>query len=372
MDAKSKADRTTLQTIADRLGVSRTTVSNAYGRPDQLNPALRQKILALAKELGYAGPDAAARSLRLGHSGALGLIFTESLTYAVTDPAALLFLRGIAETCEPTGTALLLVPAPADPEAGALAVQNAVVDGFFVYSVAEDDERLEAVLARRVPTVLIDQPRREGTAYVGIDDRVGARLIAEHLIRLGHRRFGIVSFPLREDGYHGPAGPERQAGATFPISAARLAGFADALRDAGLVWEEIPVQETAVNTAEAGEAAAAQLLDRELRPTAILAFSDLLATGVLRAAVTRGLAVPEALSVTGFDDIPASASTSPPLTTVRQPLLEKGRVAGRLMREGWSGTTPPVVLLPTELVVRASTGPAPTSLQPVPSPSSNV
>src|SRR4051812_9840757 len=159
MDGKAKAERTTLQTIADRLGVSRTTVSNAYGRPDQLNPALRQKILDLARELGYAGPDAAARSLRRGHSGALGLIFTENLTYAVTDPAALLFLRGIAETCEPTGTALLLVPAPAGPEAGASAVQNAVVDGFFVYSVAEDDERLEAALARRIPTVLIDQPR---------------------------------------------------------------------------------------------------------------------------------------------------------------------------------------------------------------------
>lgn len=372
MDGRMKADRTTLQTIADRLGVSRTTVSNAYGRPDQLNPALRQKILDQAKELGYAGPDATARSLRRGHSGALGLIFTESLTYAVTDPAALLFLRGIAETCEPTGTALLLVPAPAGPQAGASAVHNAVVDGFFVYSVAENDARLEAALARRLPTVLIDQPRCEGMAYVGIDDRAGAREVAEHLIRLGHRRFGVVSFPLSEDGYQGPAGPERQAAATFPISAARLAGFADALRDAGLVWEEIPVQETAVNTAEAGEAAAAPLLDREQRPTAILAFSDLLATGVLRAAATRGLTVPGALSVTGFDDIPAAASASPPLTTVRQPLLEKGRVAGRLLRESWSSDTPPVVLLPTELIVRDSTGPVPTSPRLVQSASPQV
>jgi DNA-binding LacI/PurR family transcriptional regulator len=199
-------------------------------------------------------------------------------------------------------------------------------------------------------------------------------------IRLSGRRFSIwprsldtpalTPLPGRSAGVI--AGPERQGVATFPTSAARLAGFADALRDAGLVWEEIPVQETSVNTVEDGEAAAASLLDRKQRPTAILAFSDLLATGVLRAAATHGLDVPRTLSVTGFDDFPAAATTSPPLTTVRQPLLDKGRVAGRLMRECWSSTSLLVVLLPTELVVRAATGPVPTSPQSVPSASPNV
>ena len=352
-------ERATLQTIADQLGVSRTTVSNAYGRPDQLNPALRRKILEVAKEIGYPGPHPAARTLRRGRSGSLGVVFTETLTYAVTDPVALLFLRGVAEAVEPSGTALLLVPAPPGGRAAPDAVRDAVVDGFLVYSVAEDDARLEAVLERRLPTVMVDQPAQEGCAFVGIDDRGGARAVAAHLLALGHRRFAVVAFPLSEDDYSGPADLERQAGATFPISAARLAGYAEALEGAGLPRADVPVQEERLNTIAAGEHAAGILLDRVPRPTALLCFSDLLATGALRAAATRGLRVPEALSIVGFDDSPAATAAQPPLTTVRQPLLEKGRAAGRFMVEGWPAEAPPSIILPTELVVRASSGPAP-------------
>jgi DNA-binding LacI/PurR family transcriptional regulator len=350
-------ERATLQTIADRLGVSRTTVSNAYSRPDQLNPALREKILTVAREIGYSGPHPAARSLRRGRSDSLGVVFTESLSYAVTDPAALLFLQGIAEASEPSGTGLLLLPAPHGRRASASAVLDAVVDGFLVYCVAEDDERLQAVLDRRLPTVMVDQGQPPGTAFVGIDDQGGARAAAEHLLALGHRRFGVIAFPLAEDDYHGPADLDRQAAATFPTSAARLAGFSEALRGAGLRWEDVPVQETALNSIAAGAQAAAPLLDRADRPTAILAFSDLLALGALRAAADRGLRVPENLSITGFDDSPGAAESRPPLTTVRQPLLHKGLVAARMLLEGWVGE-PPGVILPTELVVRATTGPA--------------
>src|SRR5215208_6281333 len=110
---ESKPKTVTLQTIADRLGVSRTTVSNAYGRPDQLNPALREQILALAKELGYAGPDAAGRMLRRGKADALGVLFTDVLAYAFTDPAAVLLLQGIAEAAGEAEVGLVLLPAPA-------------------------------------------------------------------------------------------------------------------------------------------------------------------------------------------------------------------------------------------------------------------
>ncbi len=352
-------ERVTLQTIADKLGLSRTTISNAYSRPDQLNPALRQKILATAKEIGYSGPHAAARSLRRGRSGSIGVVFTESLVYAVTDAAALLFLRGIAEASEPSGTALLLLPAPHGRRAGPTAVLDAVVDGFLVYSVAEDDARMQAVLDRHLPTVMIDQPPRPQAGFVGIDDRAGGRAAAEHLLALGHRRFAVVTFPLVEDDYSGPVSLERQAAATFPISAARLAGYADALRAVGFAWEDVPVYETPLNLVASGEIAAGILLDRVPRPTAILAFSDLLAIGALRAAETRGLRVPQDLSVAGFDDSPGAATAQPPLTTVRQPLLDKGLVACRMILEGWPQGHPPSVLLPTELIVRASTGPAP-------------
>jgi DNA-binding LacI/PurR family transcriptional regulator len=351
--------RVTLQTIADRLQVSRTTVSNAFGKPNQLNPALRQQILDLARELGYPGPNPAARTLRRGRSGSLGVIFPETLVYAVTDPAALLLLRGIAEASEAARMALWLAPVPPDREAGIAAVRDAVVDGFVVYSLAEDDARLQILAERAMPTVIVDEPPLPGAAFVGIDDRAGARAAAEHLLALGHRRFGVVTFPLADDDYTGPADLARQAAATIPISRARLAGYADALAAAGLPWDEVPVQETRLNEVASGEAAASALLDRSPRPTAIMAFSDLLAIGALRAAATRGLRVPADLSVIGFDDIPAAAMATPPLTTVRQPLLEKGRIAGRLLLDGWPANQPPTLRLPTDLVVRASTGPAP-------------
>jgi DNA-binding LacI/PurR family transcriptional regulator len=352
-------ERVTLQTIADKLEVSRTTVSNAYGRPDQLNPALRQRILDVAQELGYAGPHAAARTLRRGRSGSLGVVLSSSLTYAFRDPVSLAILKGVAEASEPSGTAILLLPVPSTADAGCSAIRDAVVDAFLVYTVDKRDARLSALLERGLPTAFVDEPRRDDAAFVGIDDRAAARTAAEHLLALGHRRFGIVTFPLVVDRRSGPADLARQAATTIGISRERLAGYADALVAAGLAWEEVPVHEVSANSTNRAADAADALLDLGPRPTAILAFSDVLALGVLRAAAARGVRVPEDLSVVGFDDIPAAAATDPPLTTVRQPLVEKGRAACRLILEGWPRGEPPTEILPTELVVRGSSGPVP-------------
>ena len=132
------ARKVTLQTIAEHLGVSRTTVSNAYNRPDQLAPELRERVLATAAELGYTGPDPAARRLRSGGREAIGLLFTESLAYAFDDPAAVLFLQGFARAdrggrardADPPG----LAPAHRGDEDRA-AVREAVVGGFCAYSL---------------------------------------------------------------------------------------------------------------------------------------------------------------------------------------------------------------------------------------------
>ncbi len=112
---------------------------------------------------------------------------------------------------------------------------------------------------------------------------------------------------------------------------------------------------------EEARRAAGILLDSADRPSAILAVSDQLAIGVIQAARERGLSVPRDLSVTGFDDIPDAARSDPPLTTIRQPLREKGALAARLLLDGWDGP-PPVHILPTDLIVRASTGPAPVTV----------
>ena len=305
----------TLKTIADAVGVSRTTVSNAYNRPDQLAPELRERILATAAKLGYAGPDPAARRLRSGHSGTVGLLLAGGLAPALDDPAAGLLLRGIARAVDAAGLALLLVPEHAD------GVRDAVVGALGVCSMPAGHPGVQAALERRLPLVVIDRPRVPGHAYVGIDERGGARRAAEHLLALGHRRFAVVCEP--------------------DVHRERLAGYRKALDGAGAEWARRRLP---------GALAA------DPRPTAILAASDRLALGALDAARAAGLRVPEDLSVVGFDDLPGAAGSKPPLTTIRQPLLEKGEIAGRLLT---AGPTDHAAILPVELVVRGSTAPPP-------------
>jgi DNA-binding LacI/PurR family transcriptional regulator len=346
------ANRVTLQTIADALGVSRTTVSNAYNRPDQLAPALRDRILATARELGYSGPDPAARRLRSGRRDVVGLLFTEELSYAFTDPAAVLLLQGIARATEAAGIALLLVP---EQGRGARnAVQDAVVDAFCIYSMPDGHPNVLAALERRLPMVVVDEPRLPGHAYVGIEDRRGARLAAEHLIALGHRRFAILAEPTRDDGYTGPLTPERQEAAIYVLDRERLLGYKDALDAAGIDWAALPKYELAGNLIDRGLEGGRAVLAAEPRPTAVLAGTDLLALGAIQAVRERGLSVPHDVSVAGFDDVPGAAWSQPGLTTVRQPLLEKGELAGRLLIEDSPERD---IILPVELVVRGSTAP---------------
>jgi len=348
----------TLQTIADALGVSRTTVSNAYNRPDQLNPELRRKVLETAAELGYAGPDPAARRLRSGRPGAIGLLFCDTLSRAFADPAAMLFLQGLVGQTEPAGLPLLLLAGP-QPDGGDVidAVREAVVDSFVVYSLPEDHPQVNAALERRVPVVVVDEPRLPGRSYIGVDDRGGARRAAEHLAELGHRRFGIISLRVIDDDHPGGRlDPERYAGVTYSITRERLEGYREAIEAAGIDWSAVPIEECPASGAADGAVAARALLADEPRPTAILASSDLLAFGVLGVARELGIDVPGELSVVGFDDVPGAAYSVPPLTTVRQPLEEKGAAAGRVVLE--RPDDPTELLLPTELVVRQSSAPA--------------
>jgi DNA-binding LacI/PurR family transcriptional regulator len=358
--AARKAGQPTLKTIAQHLGVSRTTVSNAYSRPDQLTPELRERIFAAARELGYAGPNPAARTLRLGTSRTVGMLYTEELTFAFTDPAAVTLLRGISEVCSEHRHTLLLLPTPPGDDHSLETLRNAVVDGFIVYCMPDGDPRYLHLVERGLPVVMVDEHRRDTAAFVGIDDRGGARQAAQHLLELGHRRFAVIVDRLLADNVTGPAALDRQAAATFDVNAERLRGYADAFEQAGVPWADVPVMECFPLSPEAAAAAAAHLLDRVERPTAILAGADQLAIGVLDAARERGIDVPAELSVAGFDDIEGATRCHPTLTTVYQPLMEKGRAAARQLFADWGSGPPPPVILATRLVIRASTGPAPT------------
>src|SRR6185503_8410515 len=187
----------TLATIAEAVGVSRMTVSNAYNRPDQLSPALREKILAAASELGYGGPDPVARTLSRGQTGSIGVVLDYALTQAFTDPATVQFLHGVAAGCEEEARGMALVPRIEGRDADL--VGAALVDGLVLYCVPPEDPRMDAVRARRLPYVGVDFAPDPDLTSVNIDDEAAARAIADHLVALGHRNFGLV-LSLRDPG----------------------------------------------------------------------------------------------------------------------------------------------------------------------------
>ena len=344
----------TLASLAAELGVSRTTVSNAYNRPDQLSPELRRRVLETARRLGYPGPDPVARSLRTRKAGAVGLLLTEHLSYAFRDPAAVGFMEGLALACEDAGQGLLLIPANPEREDVA-AVHRAGVDGFVVYSVPDDDPHLAAVLERPVPTVVCDQPELDTVDRVGIDDRAAITQIADHLIEFGHRRVGVICMRLARDRNDGFVTAERQHTAHFHVQRARLEALATAFASANVDWTSIPVVERFDHSIASGASAAAQLLDRDPQVTALICTSDILALGALAEARRRGIRVPQDLTITGFDGITESERAG--LTTVRQPVMEKGRAAGKLLVNAADHNRPRTVTLATEMIIGTTSAP---------------
>jgi len=358
--------RVTLNDVAAELGVSAKTVSNAYNRPDQLSATLRSRILATAARIGYGGPDPLAASLRKGSAGAIGFCYANRLSYAFEDPMAIEVLSGITRTAEGASVGLLLLPGPPSRESRARALGRAVIDGLIVNSLADDDPLVAAAVARRLPLAVVDQPDparlgalgAPGTPWVGIDDRAAATKLAAHLLSLGHRTLGVVSFALERRPTRGLVDEPAQAAASYAVTRRRLAGLRDAARRAGLDWSQVPVAQGADSTPAEGEAAAERVLATTPRPTALLCLSDRLAEGALRAAARIGLRVPADLSLTGFDDAPQAVRLG--LTTVRQAGEQKGALAAQALLEVLSGKGATTIqTLPAELVVRTSTAPPP-------------
>jgi DNA-binding LacI/PurR family transcriptional regulator len=339
--------RVTLRTVARRVGVSPMTVSNAFSRPDQLSAALREKILAAAAELGYAGPDPAARTLARGSTGTVGILFHGTPRHALSDDFVALFLAVVAEELGHDGLALTLLPnlGTRDVEP----VRDVAMDGAIIYSCSPVDEHVEWLRRRQLPLVLVDQPPDDRFPSVNVADRAGACAAATHLVEFGHRRIALLA-----------AAPETANPDDRYVPRERLRGWCDALGPAGITPVPRYVERSG---GEAAYAAARELLAAPDRPTAVLASSDSLAADVLRAAADLRLRVPADVSVIGFDDSPFARRLTPALTTVRQDAVAKGSAAAAelvaAIRARRVGDAAPARhhVLATELVLRGTTAP---------------
>ena len=336
--------------VAKAAGVSRSTASAVFNNPDIVRPKLRRRVEEAAAALGYAGPDPRGRLLRAGKYSAIGVVPPGNWGVADTlgNPVFRKFLHGVSEVCDEIGSNLVVT---SDVGRSASAVRTALVDGFIFGRIDQVDE-VEPARLRRLPFAVIDVDAGPDINSVRVDAREGSREAARHLIDLGHRRFAILSF-LRDFGPARVHRPERGRSpeiAGMPTDQEKLDGYADALAEAGLSIDDVPV----VQAHPWDRDAPALLLDTAPDATAVLSMAVMQAIALAAEARRRGLRVPRDLSIVGYNDIPEAEVSDPPITTVDAMGLEKGRVAARMVADG--GAVRRAVLKP-RLIVRGSTAP---------------
>ena len=349
-DDPSSPAKPKLADVARAAEVSVATASNVFAHPERVRPAMRERVEAAARALGYLGPDPTARLMRAGKVNAIGVIPPGNwgVHDTLRNPVYQQFLLGVAQACDEAGVNLLVSSDLHRPGAA-----SAVVDGF-IFARVEHMGDIEPARLRRLPFVVLDSDPGPEVNSVRVDARGGSAAAARHLLELGHRRFAVMSF-LRDFGpprFHPPGRSRPSDAAGMEIDQEKLLGYADALAGAGIAIDDVPMVQ-----AHPWERDAARLiLDVAPEATAILSMSAMQAIAVMDEARLRGRVVPRDLSVVGYNDIPEAARASPPLTTVDGMNTEKGRVAGRLVLE--AGPVRRELLL-TRLLVRGSTAPPP-------------
>lgn len=317
--------RVTLAQVAERAGVSVMTASYTYSRPTRVSDQARAKVLAAAAELGYAGPDPSARSLRRGSTGTVGVVMGEHLTYAFEDQQAASFLAGIADVCADRGYGMTILPITGGAE-DAPRITGAAVDGFIVWTTADDDPILGAVEATRRPAVVHGGPAVPALELVTIDNRAAARAVGA-IAFAGAGRPAVVSLPLSRSRISTIGSAADIQEVLFPVTRARLEGYRDAAEAAGIAWRDVVVAVCARNDAAEAERLAGALLATAEQPDAIAAMSDQQAAGVVRAVRAAGRLIPDDVAVTGWDDAAVAARLG--LTTVAQSLRDQGAACAR-------------------------------------------
>lgn len=327
----------TIRAVADRAGVSLGTVSNVLNRPERVAEATRVRVQAAIDELGFVR-NASAHQLRAGKSLGVGLVVID-----VANPFFTELARGAEDAANEAGLVVILCNSDGSVEKEdkyITLLEEQRVAGVLISPVEKVPAGLRRLRERGTATVLLDGPRRRaGHCSVEVDDVYGGQIAAEHLVELGHRRIGLVNGPL-----------------TIHPCADRRRGFFAGLESARpkpLVFE---ILATGMNVS-AGEDAAAELAAMRKPPTAVFCINDMLAVGLLRGLLSRGVRVPEDIAIVGYDDVIFAASASVALTSVRQPAYEIGRTGMTLLLDEARGAAHKHqhILFRPELVVRAST-----------------
>jgi alanine racemase len=356
------AQRTARPRIADvarEAGVSKTAVSFAFNSPDRLAPDTAARIRSVAEELGYS-PHPVARMLSQRETLTIGVLTPQALSVIFSNPFFGAFSEGVAVAAEASGYALYFISPLHGSLAGAM--RRATVDGVVAIGLSDDHPEVEQIRRAGVPLVVVDSTALPDHDSLDVDDVGGARAAAEHLLELGHRDVLVVGVEPPAPAATAPTADGPGVARHQPpggVTGRRLSGYREAFRAAG---HDLPDDHVVLGpaTIDGGQAALDEAYATGLRPTAVLAMSDAMAIGAMRAIRERALTVPGDVSVVGFDDIDLAASVDPPLTTVHQPSRRKGEeaVSMLLRRIGRRGSgRPEHRRLVTRLVVRGSTAP---------------
>ena len=336
-----------MRDVAEGAGVSLQTVSNyVNGRFNLMSGVTRERVGRELDRLGYR-PNASARSLRERRTRTLGFLVLDEAARFLADPMTDLILAGVGDVARDNGYSLLIQAARPEPHDVDLLFSPLLeerVDGAFLFLSGPPSVRRRAI--RRLDELgfsfVVFEQAPSGVQVVSVtaQNRAGARRLAEHLLERGHRRIAFAATRTR-----------------WPMVEERLRGYRDALGAAGVAAPELVATDGVWNPAD-GARMAERLLGLDEPPTAIMCGNDQLALGVLQAARRRGLRVPDDLAVTGFNDFEFAEFADPPLTTVRVPGYELGRIGAESLVARIGGAVPPArgerLTLPVELMLRGS------------------
>ena len=332
----------TLEDVAKKAGVSRSTVSRVVNGFDSISEDVRNRVLKVIEETGYH-PNAAARALASHRSKIIGLILPHSVSMLFTDPYYPHLLKGISQSCNQNQytLAFFLFSSEEDEKVNFTSITSmGLLDGVLVQSDHFGKQRIvNHLLEAKMPHVVIGRPRQpEKVSFVDVDNVNGANNAVTHLVHLGYQRISTITGPLQST-----------------VGIDRRDGYLNALKKHALGVDPELIEE-GYFTEQSGYNAMQKLFSKN--PDAVFAASDMMAFGAIRAIREHGLSIPEDIAVIGFDDIPLTPLSNLGLTTIHQPVNELGEQAVRLLLSIIeNGTeTPQNIVLKTRLIIRSTCG----------------